>query len=307
MRNKILCVVETPLQLLCAFEVIKRNVVGSSYNLLIRQNGSYENDRQTTSMARQLGLSFQTIKFTKDYSYKDIVSLFLFLPVFLQRYDVVYFGSLFSKFLKVLSNLILADEKIYLDDGVATFLSEGLVGPQRKTIKLFTIFDIQESESLIVSRNDFAEVRKFFSNQTLSTPKNIFIGQKVVEAGLMDLENYYSAVAQSKDEAGGKILYIPHRDESEETTNLIKSISGVSVIRSDCCIEMFLLKSGIKPVYIASSFSSALFTLGVLFPKSKRNAWIPTSLRAERIPHYSKIVHELEVSGTTIKTYDLKR
>jgi len=299
----IIYIVETPLQLLCAFEVMRLKNE-KRYKLLIRLNGKQENDRQTITMAGQLGLKYQTVLFRNRFRYIDVLAFFHLLPLSFRKFDTIYYGSLFSNFLSLMSCLIKSEKEVFLDDGVATFLSSRKVAGKRKSITLFTFFNLEKSDSITIIPNDFSEVRAFFCVEACRPSTPIFIGQKVVEAGMMSKKNYLSAVLRAQKEAGGEIDYIPHRDESEATTGTIASMPGVTVIRPDCCIEMYLLKSSLKPSYIASTFSSALFSLGVLFPDSKREAWLPSTFSTEKVPHYAQIIDGLSNCGVTVKNYN---
>jgi len=297
-----LYIVETPLQLLCAFEAI-RKVGDREHELWIRLNGKADNDRQTCNMAKLLNLNFKTFNFRKTARVIDGFFLLRLIPVLRRRYETVYLGSLFSSLLSVMSRVTRTKRIIYLDDGVATFLSSDRVLKAKSKQTIFTFFNIEPTSYLEVIQNDFNNLKEYFGVTKKISNMAVFIGQRVVDAGMMSEESYLSVIKRAQAEAQIPMTYIPHRDESSAVIEKISKIEGIDVVSIDVCIELYLLISNSNPSYIASSFSSALFSLGILFPQSRRDAWIPDCVNDQNIPHLEAIINGLEESGVRLIKY----
>ena len=66
------------------------------------------------------------------------------------------------------------------------------------------------------------------------------------------------------------VRYLPHRFESPRQLELIRSRTGVEILHTGMPVELYLVQSRIVPAAVCSLVSSALFTVGVLFPDTIR-------------------------------------
>jgi hypothetical protein len=60
--------------------------------------------------------------------------------------------------------------------------------------------------------------------------------------------------------------YIPHRNESADLIQAVQATSGMKPLLTDSPIELYLIRQKYTPRAVASFISSALYTIGVLFP-----------------------------------------
>jgi hypothetical protein len=66
--------------------------------------------------------------------------------------------------------------------------------------------------------------------------------------------------------ARGTVRYIPHRYESPRQVERIRRECGAEILVANAPIELYLARAGSLPRAVASFLSSALYTIGVLFP-----------------------------------------
>lgn len=253
MNKNCVVVVETPLQLLCSFEV---NYVNVHY--IIRLTGQGNNDVQIINVAKFLGVSFDVISSPA----KSYLSFFKFLSRITLKYyktksTCIFLGTYFSTYMRLISYFF--KNVWYLDDGLATLKLKD------EKINLYTFIDFHKTNKLNVFKHDFKKLKEKAVHVVASG--TYFIGQPVVEKDILSEELYINYILKSVAECDGVLHYIPHRMESEYRINKLMKITGVNVLRLDMCIEVFFIKSAITPYKVYSYSSSALLTLSKLFPE----------------------------------------
>jgi hypothetical protein len=67
--------------------------------------------------------------------------------------------------------------------------------------------------------------------------------------------------------ARGTVRYIPHRYESPRQVERIRRECGAEILVTNAPIELYLARARTLPRAVASLISSALYTIGVLFPE----------------------------------------
>lgn len=94
MKSKVLIVVETPFQLLCAYEYSRKNPAAIS--LYVRNSGVGSNDQQMSAMVRDLKLQVKKEFLVRPGNKIDyFLSVLGFLFSGFHRYDKVVLGSFF--------------------------------------------------------------------------------------------------------------------------------------------------------------------------------------------------------------------
>lgn len=66
-----------------------------------------------------------------------------------------------------------------------------------------------------------------------------------------------------------KRLYIPHRYEPKEQTELIKNLEYVEFLKLNEPVEIFFINNNIYPKYVVSHITTALITLKMIYNSSK--------------------------------------
>ncbi|NHN69290.1 hypothetical protein SAMN03159376_00890 [Pseudomonas sp. NFACC09-4] len=294
MKNNVLILVETPFQLLCAYEYSRKNP--SRNSLYIRNSGVGSNDQQMRAMVRDLGVEVKKELLVRPGNKKDyILSVVKFLFDNIHRYDKVVLGSFFSGFQKLLSSIVLKKEVVLLDDGVATLLADRIVSERGGRYSVFSIFDLDKAKYVNCEVNRFDSIASEYECKANGDFAVFFIGQKLVDIGAMDMAAYIrvleSAVASSSDSI---VHYIPHRTESLECLEMVRSVKGLQVLQADVAVEYFMLRNKWYPQEIYSVNSTALFTLASLFPDAKAVALMPSTLKTDMFVHHDLIMAAFE-------------
>lgn len=288
-----LYIVESPLQLLCAYEKI---VSQKNVTIVARMNGNQRNDSQLLEVAKALDLNVIKKILRPHYIRRDIIKNFLFIMKLLTRYDNYYFGSYHSKLLVFVRKFLSAEKIVMLDDGVATLLAQKDMAKKGKAYNVFTFFDLTPLPLQKVEKHSFQNVVQFLGVAERQKFGHYFIGQKVVEVGIISSDLYASIVERaSLMTEGNKLIYIPHRGESEEILRRLSFIKNLEIRVIDVPIELYFISKESPPMKVYSIMSTALNTLSLLSRRTEFFALVPKSLSKAKVPHISEIVRQLEM------------
>lgn len=259
-----LYIVESPLQLLCAYEAIHSNK-SEPYELLIRQTGRGMNDKHLISCANKLELAYKVFVLHTDNVYIGLLrNFFLWISLYFKKYEKVYLGSIYSSALNLIKSILKTKEFIYLDDGAATLRAQkDILTHKRDKVTWFTFFELESAENQIIIKHNFSNIRK----KILKKNKKgvFFIGQPVEAMVDVSKEQYRQIVlgVAKKYSGSGRLFYIPHRVENLEN---LEGIDNLEIIFLDMPVELhFLLESENLPEKVYSFYSSALITINCMF------------------------------------------
>lgn len=300
MKAKALIIVETPFQLLCAYEYMLTHV--ADYRVCIRLSGVPANDAQIMAMTTDMSIKVdKTIMAVPGRKISCLLASAVFWITFAGHYDYVLLGSYLSGLMKVFATLTSKDKTILLDDGMGTLLADRLIHsscPERYAA--FTIFKLDASTYLSYERHFFEGLRRKFPRYLEAEGSSItlFIGQKLIDIGFIDTESYLSTIRWAAAKCDGeKLYYIPHRGESIEHADKIARIPGVEIMRPDGALEYFVLRNGYKPVRLFAITSTALVTLSSLFPTASCYAIFPRGLSKAKFPHWDLVSNYMSAHG----------
>jgi hypothetical protein len=151
----------------------------------------------------------------------------------------------------------------------------GLKSPsvQNEKIKIFTIFPLAPKENIKIEKNELTLFKRAIS---LDTPKLIenkcksaaFIGQPLTKEGLISEQEYLDLISDFSKKFNGKCIYFPHRSEDSGALKNIKNIKGVEVVKHNLPIEKAIGSNDSEYQAIGGIYSTALFTLHILCPKT---------------------------------------
>lgn len=286
--KRIVLLVETPFQLLCAAEAI--DYFGSPYLLVIRFSGVGRNDKQLKSVAKYLGLSYSGMNANKNFPYIGVLGFFLKnIPYFFVRYDSIFQGSYFSRLQRLVVKFFMAKQHYYMDDGVATFLYQKNFACSSPN-NLFTIFDLDPVCNQEIVRNRLALLSKKLDVTSKSEGPGYFIGQPLVQKEMVGLKDYVSLIERAKTDSGGQIVYIPHRSEEKEILGVYQNIEGVFIKEIDESIEIYLVKNNFFPKKVYGVVSTALYSLSIIYPDSEFFFILPESADLKEAPHYEEVI-----------------
>lgn len=247
MKDKVLVVVETPFQLLCAYEYMCKH--SADYDVFVRKSGVGVNDQQMDTMLVELNISLKGEFFVRSSKYLDYIrALKVFLPFVFRLYGKVVVGSYFSRFQRFISSVVLKKEMVLLDDGVATLLADKLVSEQGRRYSVFSIFELNKASYISCELNDFSFVAGKYLCGESNEYSSFFVGQKLVDIGAIDIASYIEVLEWAVSDSYDSVVhYIPHRAESLNSLEIIKSVAGVKILHSDVAIEYFMLRNGWYP------------------------------------------------------------
>lgn len=292
-----LAIVETPLQLLCAYEAMDGS--GDSC-VVLRLTGVGRNDLQTRELASRLGMRCTLISAPVGKPFMLLRGLWHLRKVLMRRYGAIYLGSYFSGFIRTVGRLVRGP-LVLLDDGMATLLAQTEMRRKGEAYALFTFIDVVPIPGQKCERHDFSKTREEFGGLDRLLQGRCFIGQPLVRNGLLDEREYLSLVVRASDGAD-RLSYIAHRAEPEVLLERIAELPGVTVIKHDLLVELVMLSERVVPRIVYSCCSTSLLTLAALFPAMETIALIPDSLRGHpKLPHLDDIVVALQGSSKVVR------
>lgn len=289
-----LAVVETPLQLLCAYEALEDN--RNAYTIL-RLTGAARNDKQVLTLARQLNLRCITVKVPPRQPWAMLRAIWTLRHLLLRNYEVVYLGSYFSRFIRSIA-LLFRGPVFILDDGVATLLAQTKIQNSRQFDSIYTFLPVKPLQGQTCIRHSFERLAARFRSPDTACIGTYFIGQPLVENGLVNENRYHSLIRDCVKESNDTIIYIAHRAESEYYLKKLGDIPGIAVQYVDVPVELYFLMEVPPPKIVYSSISTALFSLSLLLPDSKIEAKPLSDLYNNvRVPHALEIIKAMKESN----------
>lgn len=275
MKSNSLIIVESPFQLLCAYEIIC--ALNLKYDLVIRLSGHIQNDKQLKKMVKLL--KFKREKYIYLSPNKNIFSLykmvFFSTKYSIKNYEYYILGDYLSGFLKLFSKFINKKKVLLLDDGVATLKIQESFIKNNKFLNLFTIFNIVPIENQNIIKHKFENLRKKYLNTNIRTNNSIYIGENLVELEILDLEKYIEIVKTVAEKEEETLYYFPHRLSSGLVIERVKNIKNIEIVYPKVSLEYYLLLKGINPKNIYSILSTALISLQIIYPNSTITAFKP--------------------------------
>jgi len=292
MVKKVIILVETPLQLMCAYEAMSNEIRPTK--IYLRLTGRGRNDEQLINMAKILEIDFFVFSLETRKVILGLLRNSMFLiKLFFSGGSVVYVGSYFSKCLRFIKNIIRPDEVYFLDDGMATFLAQQKMKVSGDIESIFTFFNVMPLSGQKIIRHQFDNLMKKFPCQLIKG--SYFIGQPLTAHGYVSEDEYINCVKKALEDAqDNQIIYIPHRVEEDAFVDKISQLSGVTVIYTKTCIELFFLKNGFGPEKIYGCSSTAFFSLAGMFPNCALHSYHIPNDKYNSIPHLEDIYNAMK-------------
>ncbi|WP_457564273.1 polysialyltransferase family glycosyltransferase [Caminibacter sp.] len=261
--DKNLIFVESPLQLINAFEAVE-NFDLKDYIIYIRLSGKYKNDLQLKKLAGFLKLD--NVKYFNINSSNKIAGIMQFLLFNMKnsiKYaDKLFIGNFESKILKMIMKKIDYKELILLDDGAKTiFLHSSF---KEKPYDLFTMYDLKPYKGQKIYKNTLQKIKNLLTSLEIDDDTIMFIGSKLSEENIME-EKKYIEVLQKLSEKYKNIIYVPHREESESKLKKIAEIKNIEIKPLDYPVEFYGFYEKTIPYKAVSFYSTALITLKKLY------------------------------------------
>lgn len=271
--NKCLILIESPLQLLNAYEAIKHfNII--DFTLYIRFSCVETNDSQIKKLINILDIKKENIRSVyikpNNKGMSDLLSIILVLfklSLFNRIYNQLYIGNYESKFIKIVTMLYKRERFFLLDDGNKSIRIQSEF-KSSTYVDMFTMFDLKPIGNQIVIKNNYKYTKELISNNTSDSKTVLFIGSGMSEIEIVSQEYYLQLMSLISDyykSSSLNMLYIPHRAECVDKLDKIRLIDNIDVFPIDYPIELFGVCEGIMPVRISSFCSTAILTLRAIY------------------------------------------
>ena len=282
-----LLIVESPLQLICAYEAISCHP-NEPYTLLIRLTGRGENDTQLIKCAQILNIEFKTFKlYTSSVKFHLLMNLPLLFKLAKQKYSYLFIGSYFSSILKIINKMIRAERKFYLDDGAATIRAQQEINlAPEKFVNWFTFFTLKPVAKQEIIQHTFQHLKH--NIYLTESDKKYFIGQPVEYMKAISETEYIENIKNICAKQISHLIYIPHRVENPNILKKLNQIENLQMLVLDVPVELyFLLQIKESPAEVYSFYSSALITLACIFQNCKISAIQPHVVHEDLVPVYN--------------------
>lgn len=306
-----LFLIASPFQLLCAYEAMETQSKEDTNQLIIFESNNVFQNKMLKDMLTTLEMKCKCdILLYKNKASMFIEKLFLLRSIKEIHYNNVFVGHLEEFFNQVYICNLNYKSLFNLDDGAATinmikkYSLENLelnvfrdnysadtiikklilklfgLNFYRKgfNIKWFTIFDLSSESPNIIIKNKFENLIKKFSKSSYESnqeekDKTFFLGSNVINAGVINnVKEYKTLLRKYFIKCGNKdIVYLAHRFEDIEVLKDLFLEYDVTVLKNDKIVELYFLENSIYPISITSFYSTALFSLKLLFPESNVN------------------------------------
>lgn len=251
--------VESPFQLIQVYEAILfYRIKPDEYKLIIRQNDSKNNNSQIIAVIDVLGLQNEQFIYAGKSFISKIKVVFYILKL-VKKTDRVFIGDEFGIVFRILKKILNSKQIVLLDDGVATLKSI-----TRSEFNRFSIF--KNASQPNIEQNTFSSLAAKISSDNSGEKVSLVIGSKLVEVGICTKVTYIELLQKMISLLGeSNILYIPHRDESEENISFYEKAFSFEVYRNVLPIELIGLELKADLNQVVSTISTALFTMPLIY------------------------------------------
>lgn len=260
--------VESPIQLLNAYEAKCYFNIESDCLFFIRLSGVERNDRQMIFLVDFFDIKnvSYTIMNAENKNLLDYVKLFYYRYFYrLKNYNKIFIGNLHSGFFTVFMKKANKEKIVLLDDGSKT------VGIQKQFTSsnyynLFSIYNLNAVAKQIIYKNDFLHVKNRLMSLQTNTNQVMFIGSKIAEIGIIEKKQYIKLMKKIADYYHDKeILYISHREESQDKLAMLSKVHNISVVSLEYPVELYGFYENVLPYKVSSFYSTALLTMKSIY------------------------------------------
>jgi len=270
LTKKTLLFVESPLQLLNAYEAVSYFGI-ENYTYIVRLSNNEGNDKQIINLLNLLAINKNNVEYiylrTTDRKLSDYskILFYRYKYLFTKNIDKIFIGNYESGFLKQIMKQFNRDKIILLDDGAKT-LSIQSKFTNTQNYNMFTMYDIKTLQNQNIFINSYKETLSNIKEVSVKQNEILFLGTKLSEVGIIK-EDYYIKLIQkiSNFYADKKILYIVHRGESQKKLDLIQKNENITIKQLNYPIELYGLYETEMPFKVSSFYSTAIFTMNKIY------------------------------------------
>jgi len=154
------------------------------------------------------------------------------------------------------------------------FLLKNRFNIERKVeINWFTMFDFNPSNDNIYIRHKFEYLKSKYINSTSVTANNkvYFIGPGLVHDNIVKSNDIYIELVKKirTQYSQFEFIYLPHRLENLDDLVILTRDTDIQIVQFDNVLEVAFISNNIVPRHICSFYSTALYSLKLLYPQCK--------------------------------------
>ncbi len=270
MIKKSLLFVESPLQLLNAYEAVSYFNL-KNYSYIVRLSNNEANDKQIINLLKLLKINKTDVQYIylrtmnrTSYDYSKLL-FYRYKYIFVKNIDKIFIGNYESGFFKLFIKQFSKQSIILLDDGAKTLSIQNKF-TNTKNYNLFTMYDIEALENQKNYINSYRQVLSKIKELSINQDEILFLGTKLSEVGIIN-EEYYIKLIQNicNYYSNKKIVYIIHRGESKEKLNLVQKNKNIVIKQLDYPIELYGLYEKEMPFKVSSFYSTAILTMNKIY------------------------------------------
>ncbi|MFD3485105.1 hypothetical protein [Streptomyces sp. NPDC058665] len=264
--------VESPVQLLNVLEWARASATGAELTVIVLSPTdpmSRGQLRRMAELARDAGFTvrWQEARGGASAPLRTIREL---APL-LRKAERIVIGDPFSRYVQLMLTLVSSKELTVVDDGTATmeFIAQlvhgeplvrwhrrgGRRGPRElalapvsavarrrltpsrtRNVEVFTSMPVEAPPGITVTANTFEWTKATFGPPRIAKGADM-VGTSLVETGVVDLEQYVTAVG-SLARTHGATRYFAHRRESVEKLHRLATETGLEIVRPDLPLEL---------------------------------------------------------------------
>ena len=285
MIKKNLFILRSPLQVINAIEAIKHFELKNNIVVLI-----YNSLDTNTKQINELIETEEWVEIIKlEDSGRSKLTKYVTLIKKLKKdiYRYLFLGD-FGTIQRIIIPNITKEYVYLIDDGATTltiynqflkpkklnkfnfrefrYLFFGLKFIIRDKINLFTYFDLESIDENTVVKNKLLELKNRYLKDITKDNNIYFIGQPLDSVKILNVNQYVKVIEALIEKYNKKIIYIPHRSESQNLRNSVESIKSelFEIKTLNMPVEIYFLQEKIIPFKIVSFFSVVLITAEII-------------------------------------------
>lgn len=268
-----LFLVESPFQLLCAYEAMSAYALQHS-TIVVRFSRKKKNDDQ---LKKLIDLLFEQDQLpsiitiaAENRRFMDYMKLFflcMYVALRMVMFQYVFIGNAESGVLKLATLPVSKRKIVLLDDGIKSFLIQERSSAETNYNMFTMLYGVVPFQCQEICVNDFSVLKnKILNSSTIVDDQILFIGTDISEYGMMSEGEYVAAVKAVVDACkASKVVYVPHRLECECKLLKLKQVPGMELKRTDYPVELYSFYNQEVPKTIYSFYSGALISLHCIY------------------------------------------
>ncbi len=317
-----LFIVRTPMQLVSALEAMHHFQTRNN-TLVMLHNRKKNNPKQMQKVIDIFDLhnvfdEIMEVGSSQSQS-KFFRSLALITTLKHHHYDKFFLGLYDSMGKLFLANLSY-EQSYLIDDGTATIVAHrriiermhhrsvglkelralffGLHVHSDIPLHFFTLFQLQQHKNETIITHRFDYLKRLFPQQCERSGAIYLLGQNITDVPIISKEKYLCYIQQILEKyPHHEVIYIPHRSETLHPELYALQQGNLTIVPTTMPVELYFLINRIYPAHVISFFTSALYTLNILFEKSTIESFHIASEDIEN--HHSSVLQCQEFLQTT--------